>query len=438
MPGKYFLRYVCCVAPIVVVAVGLPFAGAQAQALPGLIVTVPPSDPPAAKPAARPKPKAGKSSRRTQKKHRSAAVNPSSSRRSSGTAIAALVNDEPITQYEIEQRARLMSLRSNLGDAVKRNFQAIIKRKSTNTRLQAILKETIDANRGKSREQILAIFERRKKAFALSLQQQAVASARAGAFPTFKKKALEELIEERLKTQEAKRLNIAVSEPQLNASIGRLATLNKTDMKGFENNVRKMGVDFTTMRERIRAQLSWNNVVQARFSRIVAVNQRDIDEQLAGETPGATDSGGVKLKLYRITLNLPEKFGQSQVARRFKDAEGLRRKFKGCGSMPGLAKSLAGAQFEDLGTKSSETVPEPTRSLLMNARANEIVPPTPTSRGIEMYAVCGRDTGSEKAGRGGTLEDREKARSKLRRQEFEMMGRRHLSDLRRDAHIEYR
>ena len=77
-------------------------------------------------------------------------------------SVAVLVNDEPITHHEIDQRARLLALSSRLGSRVKANFQALIKRKSTNQRLRAILGETIKANPGKSRDQVLAIFEKRE------------------------------------------------------------------------------------------------------------------------------------------------------------------------------------------------------------------------------------------------------------------------------------
>ena len=42
---------------------------------------------------------------------------------SSGHAIIALVNDEPITAYEVEQRGRLLALNANVGDYIKNNIK---------------------------------------------------------------------------------------------------------------------------------------------------------------------------------------------------------------------------------------------------------------------------------------------------------------------------
>ena len=85
------------------------------------------------------------------------------------------------------------------------NFKALIKNPRTTERLKAILGETIKANEGKSKEQIIAIFEQRKKQFAMDMQKQAVESAKISALPGMKKAALDELIDEKLKLQEAKR-----------------------------------------------------------------------------------------------------------------------------------------------------------------------------------------------------------------------------------------
>ena len=43
---------------------------------------------------------------------------------SSEHAIVVLVNDDPITAYEIEQRGRLLAFSANIGDYIKQNAKA--------------------------------------------------------------------------------------------------------------------------------------------------------------------------------------------------------------------------------------------------------------------------------------------------------------------------
>ncbi|MEQ1670344.1 MAG: hypothetical protein ABL893_05760, partial [Hyphomicrobium sp.] len=83
-------------------------------------------------------------------------------------AIVALVNDEPVTGFEIQQRAAMLS-GGGLQAKAQENFKAILKNPRTTERLKAILAETIKANEGKSKDQIIAIFEGRKKQFAMDM-----------------------------------------------------------------------------------------------------------------------------------------------------------------------------------------------------------------------------------------------------------------------------
>lgn len=343
-------------------------------------------------------------------------------------SVAILVNDEPITRHEINQRARLMSMTSNIGKQAQANFKALVKRKDTNDRLRAILKQTIEANRGKSREQILAIFEKKKRNYAKSLQQRAVASARAGAIPAFRRKATKELIEERLKMQEAKRLKVLASTADVDASIQQVAQRNKMSSKQFLANIGRSGANPNTYRDKLRAQISWIRVIRRRFSQTISVNLKDIDQHIA---TGVVQSD-VTLRIQTITISLPSNFDQASMAKRLREAETLQSKFSGCNTTRLLAKQLQGATFSDVGNISAKKISEPARSLLTQARDGEMIPPITTTKGIVLYAVCGRNA------QAGKDNARDQARSALRQREFQIMGQRHLADLKRDAHIEYR
>ena len=344
-------------------------------------------------------------------------------------SVAILVNDEPITNHEIDQRARLLSLSAKLGDRVRANFRSLIKRKSTNDRLRGMLRKTIDANPGKSRDQILAIFEKQKKAYAKRLQRQALSSARAQLVPRFRQAAKKELIEERLKMQEAKRLKAVASQAAIDGAIANIAKRNKVSTNQFFANIQRSGIGRATFKEKIKVQISWAGVVRQKFSRSVAFNLKDIDQQV-----GSTSSAGtVALKLQQISLNMPASgLNQSIMASRLRDAEVLQRRFTSCKGTRALAGTVQNAVFKDLGTVKPSTIAEPTRSMLLQARDGQMLPPVISGSGVVLYAVCGRDAtaGKQKA--------RSDARAQLRQREFEVRGRRHLADLKRDAHIEYR
>ena len=428
------------------VALHAPAAVAQGEsAIPGLIISTSPPPRPNASPQAAPeqaKPKAASQSK--PKAEAQAKPKPSSQRqanaeapakptpRISGQGIAVLVNDEPITAYEIEQRAGFLAASgggSGITDRARENLKAIAQQESTNQRMREILEETIKANPGKTREQVIAAFEERKKSYVQTLQRQALEGARSALLPSFKKKALEELIEERLKLQEAKRLNIAAGEEEGDKFFKSIAERNKMTEQQFADHLKGQGVDAQSMKNRLRAQAVWRDVIRRKFGNMVSVTAREVDKAIGSSGPGEELT---ELQLHKITLSTPGKLDQKIMARRLEEAEALRRKFGGCKGTPALAKGAPDASFEDLGYKRADTVSEPTRSLLLNAKDGEMVPANLAASGVELYAVCARRTAKADE------QKRQETESELAQKEFDVLARRHLRDLRQDAMIEYR
>ncbi len=357
---------------------------------------------------------------------KTAAKGPSSGGLASENSIVALVNDEPITGFELRQRASMLG-----GGAVsakaQENFKAMIKAPSTSEKLKAILNDTIKANQGKSKDEIIAIFERRKKEFAMSMQRQAVENAKASALPGMKKQALEELIDEKLKLQEAKRLNVTVDEAEIERVVASIAERNKMSMEQF---AQQLGGSLDPMKNRIRSTMSWNDVIRRRFGPQISVATKDVDKFVASAAAGGED--GVELDVQRILITMPAKLDQAGVAQRVGAAEGLRAKFTDCKSAKGIVSGVAGARFEEIGKRKPSMFPEPTRSLLLNARDGEMLPPSIGEAGIELWTVCGRTVIKAEE------QKRTEAEGELKQKEFELLAKRHLKDLRQDAHIEYR
>lgn len=436
MPKARRIVFAGIFSGILMVQTGAGFAQSDsAPAIPGLVISTTPSRPvaspqPAPQAKAKPRPQAKP---KTAPERQASAEEPAKPNSHAGSqGILVLVNDEPITAYEVNQRATFLAVSSGgsgVTDRARENLKHIAQQESTNQRMRAILDETIKANPGKTREQVIAAFEERKKAYVVSLQRQAMESARSSLLPAFKKKALEELIEERLKLQEAKRLNISSGEEEGDKFFKGIAERNKMTEQQFADHLKGQGIDPVSMKARLRAQSAWRDVIRRRFGHQISITAREVDEYVgaAGKAEDQTE-----LQLHKITLAAPGKIDQKTMARRLEEAEALRRKFGGCKGTASLAKGVADANFEDLGYKKADTVSEPTRSLLLNAKDGEMVPGNIAASGVELYAVCGRRT--VKADE----QKRQQAESELTQKEFDVMARRHLRDLRQDAMIEYR
>jgi peptidyl-prolyl cis-trans isomerase SurA len=360
------------------------------------------------------------------------AKNAKTTRASSGEqGIIALVNDEPITAYAVEQRARFLALNANIGEQAKENFQRLVKSESTNAQFRALQEQVLREHRGKSREEILAIFQEKQKQLGMELQKQAVDSARAVMLPRLRKEAKEELIDERLKIQAAKKLGIEVTDADLNTILKSLAERNKMTNEQFAQHMKGMGVDVTTLSERFRAQKAWRDLIAKRYAAQVSVTQRDVDRMISSS---AIESGDdtTELQLQKITLALPSQIDQAALIKRYSEAEVLRRKFRNCTTMADLAKSVSEARFTDMKFVKPAAIPEPTRTMLLGAKEGDMLPPATTVSGVEVYALCGRRAvaGNEAA--------RTKALQELQSKELDVLARRHMRNLRQEADIEHR
>ena len=349
-----------------------------------------------------------------------------------GQAIVVLVNDEPITAYEIEQRSLFIAVNSGGNPAefkarAEARWAQIVKDPKTNERFQNLLREKAV----RSKEEAVAL----QKQYVSNLQREMIEQlrreSRSTKLPQFRKEAQEELIEERLKLQEAKRLGIEISEDEAKRIIKGIAERNKMTEQQFIQQVKGQGFDISTMRERFKAQSAWREVIRRRFSAQISITQGEIDRLVSAS---ATEAGEdtVELQVLRVTLPIAGKTDQTVMAKRFTEADALRRKYGGCKTMAGLVKDVADARFDDLKFIKPSSIPEPTRSMLLSAKDGDVLPPAASTTGIEVYAVCGR-----RAIRADDKQ-REKVQSDLAQKEFEILAKRHLRDLRQDAHIELR
>ena len=184
---------------------------------------------------------------------------------SSENAIVVLVNDEPITAYEVEQRGRLLGLSANIGEYIKKNaksrWEKIIKAPNINDEFRAY---AVKRN-PKSKEELQKIQQEFVRDKQKSMMEQLQREARAQASRGTEKQAIRELVEERLKLQEAKRNNVLAGDDEIERVISGIAQRNKMTNDQFAKHLAGMGVDISTMKQRFRATISWQSVVRRRF-----------------------------------------------------------------------------------------------------------------------------------------------------------------------------
>ena len=342
----------------------------------------------------------------------------------STTSIVALVNDEPISNHDIEMRVKLYLANS-------KDMRQRLKKKLTEKRTKELWRKMIEEYRPQSRDEANKL----QKKLVKKLRGEVQTSMKG----KLKKKILKELVDERIQLQQANKLGVALTDEDLDARLEKIAKRNKSKKTGkpltrqeFAKSLVSMGIPIREFRSRMKAKSSWIRVVRRKFQYQVTIGDQDVDRLIDTQTDADIKMKTV-YKIQRIRLSLSSSTSEKTKAQRLVKADKLRQSITSCSQLKRAVDRIDGASLKALGTKAGDTFPHTMRSYLSHTKDGHLTPATLTSSGVELYAVCER-----KQRRIADKTKRNAVKEKLRQQEFEILARRHLQDLRQDASIEYR
>jgi peptidyl-prolyl cis-trans isomerase SurA len=147
---------------------------------------------------------------------------------------------------------------------------------------------------------------------------------------------------------------------------------------------------------------------------------------------GGADPLAVKVALKQIVLSLPGDAKPSVVERQQSRARDIAADISGCDDLAATARQHGVGKPGDLGELHIGELPDRFRSVVAGLAVGQASPPLRTPDGLHVLVVCSRV--EPKA----TIPDRDTIIDRIGRRRLTMMSRRYLRDLRRDAVVEYR
>lgn len=108
------------------------------------------------------------------------------------------------------------------------------------------------------------------------------------ALPQFQQQVLRNLIEDRLKLQEAAEWEFEVDESEINAQVQQMAAESGLTVDLLKKVLAANRISIDTLRSQIKAGIVWPRLVQARFGRKVRVNDNEIESTLERMREDAT------------------------------------------------------------------------------------------------------------------------------------------------------
>lgn len=100
-----------------------------------------------------------------------------------------------------------------------------------------------------------------------------------GSAAQLRRQALRELIDNVLRRQEAKRYELGVTAEELEANYQRMATRAGVSTAAWEARLNEGGVEASTVKSEVESSLSWRRVVNLRFGRRIQVETEDVDRE---------------------------------------------------------------------------------------------------------------------------------------------------------------
>lgn len=278
--------------------------------------------------------------------------------------IKVVVNEKPITTYDINQRAKLIRL----------------------------------------------------------IQRSSVAASR--------REAEKELIDDQLRLAEAARIGVNISDAEVNNAYANIARNVKLTPAKLTAGLRQSGVNPQTLKDRLKAQLAFQQSVRRRFNSQVDVDESDIINALR-KSDDENKNISVEYNLQRVIVVVPKKSSKSFRNKRLSESNSIRKAVIACDSAGAVFGKYSEVVVQPIGRRLETELPEPMRKEINNTKVGKLTSPRKTEVGFEMIAVCGkREIASDIAAR-------TELENELRAKEGEALTRRYLMDLRRRASIVY-
>lgn len=248
-----------------------------------------------------------------------------------------------------------------------------------------------------------------------------------------KSAALNALIEEKLKLLEARDRKRTTSDAEVDRAIANMARNAKMTSKRMLGIFRQAGVNKETVKNWLKAQISWRNLIRARFNAQVRVDEAEIMQVLNKNTKSKDKvESTIQYDLSSVNFIVRSKSSKSAQNQRLREAKRFRTSFQSCDKDLKAARRLSDVAVTRVGRRQSNTLPPQFAKTLRDTPVNRLTPPRKTDTGYEMLAVCGKkDLGKQ-------ITMRDEIETKLKDERSKSLSRKYLGELRARAVIEKR
>ena len=241
------------------------------------------------------------------------------------------------------------------------------------------------------------------------------------------KETLEELIDQKIKIQQAAKIGITLDDEDLDRLFNSVAERSGRTPQQLIQGFAQSGVDVSAFKEKLRADNVWQQYVRARAP---TVNVRDQDVVAAVQQRGNVQMVSTEYKLYPIIFVVPR--NSNAYGSRLAEANALKARFNGCDAGLEAVKGLKEVVVRSPVFRLSSEMPPQLRQILDKTDVGRLTPPEVTQSGVEIFAVCGKNEVK------GEVSTKREIKEQLASTQFQAESKKLMAQLRKSALIVYR
>jgi peptidyl-prolyl cis-trans isomerase SurA len=242
---------------------------------------------------------------------------------------------------------------------------------------------------------------------------------------------IEELIDDKLKAQIAKRYKIDLTDKDVDSQYADMAKRMHQTSDQLTQLLAHDGIDAKTLKAKILSDLSWQLIIRGKYQQALVVDEKSINNEVQNQKKGDSKDSEVGYDYtLRPILFLVPRGNAAMLEAHKKAADALRAQFTSCDVGLPAARAQRDVIIRQPITKNSSDLAPALREILNKTELGHLTPPETTDQGVELFALCDKkETTTE-------TPEKRAAREKLFGDAFQAKSKAYLRELRRAAMIE--
>ncbi|MEW5881574.1 MAG: peptidylprolyl isomerase [Pseudomonadota bacterium] len=206
------------------------------------------------------------------------------------------------------------------------------------------------------------------------------------------RQVLERMIVDRAQLQLAKETGVRVDDATVNAAIARIAEQNGTTLPAFRERLEREGISFARFREDVRDDITMARLRDREVDSRIQIAEGEIDNFLAAQA--GVEAGATEYNIAQILLRVPEAVSAQRIEEIRKRAEDLLAQLKGGADFARLAASYSAGPEAlsggELGWRTAERLPTLFLEAVKDLKPGELAPIVRSPGGFHVLKLVGK------------------------------------------------